>query len=125
MKTKNLFPCLGVASARSRLLPALIALLNLIPAGPMTAQTFTTLHSFTATPFNTNSDGDAPLGGLLLSGNTLYGTALVGGSYWNRQSLREQIIARVTGGDFHLIGFASQADDVVSQNNFSFGHSSE
>src|SRR6266516_678894 len=85
MKTyiENLFPCLGVASARSRVLPALIAALNLIPAGRVTAQTFTTLHSFTATPFNTNSDGDAPLGGLLLSGNTLYGTALVGGSSGN------------------------------------------
>jgi len=59
MKTKNLFACLGVASvrsracrgvasARSRILPALIAVLNLLPAGRVTAQTFTTLHSFTA-----------------------------------------------------------------------------
>jgi len=37
MKTKNLF-----------VLPALIAVLNLLPAGRVTAQTFTTLHSFTA-----------------------------------------------------------------------------
>jgi len=46
---------------------------------------FTTLHSFTATSTNssglyTNSDGVAPQGGLILSGNTLYGTAQYGGS---------------------------------------------
>jgi uncharacterized repeat protein (TIGR03803 family) len=63
------------------LLPALIAGLGLIPAGRVTAQTFTTLHSFTA--FDTsgiNSDGGNPLAGLILSGNTLYGTAASGGS---------------------------------------------
>jgi uncharacterized repeat protein (TIGR03803 family) len=46
---------------------------------------FTTLHSFTAGNFDasynfTNSDGIQPLAGLILSGNTLYGTAEVGGS---------------------------------------------
>ena len=44
---------------------------------------FTNLHSFTATygpnP-GTNSDGANPLGVLILSGNTLYGTAVQGGS---------------------------------------------
>jgi uncharacterized repeat protein (TIGR03803 family) len=74
MKTyiKNLF-----------LLPALIAGLNLIPAGRVTAQTFTTLHSFTAlsVPYTgTNSDGAIPQAGLIVSGNILYGTALFGGS---------------------------------------------
>ena len=49
------------------------------------AQTFTTLHTFTATSgsegFNgTNSDGAHPFLGLLLSGNTLYGAAHIGGS---------------------------------------------
>jgi uncharacterized repeat protein (TIGR03803 family) len=65
MKTyiKNLF-----------LLPALIAGLNLIPAGRVSAQAFTTLHSFN------NSDGANPTAGLILSGNTLYGTAHGGGS---------------------------------------------
>jgi uncharacterized repeat protein (TIGR03803 family) len=91
---KNLFPCLGVASCaawaclgvasmRSRVLPALIAALGLIPAGRVTAQTFTTLHSFTATPASSpyiNSDGAYPNAGLILSGNTLYGTANYGGS---------------------------------------------
>src|SRR6266702_2625816 len=76
MKTKTLF-----------LLPALIAGLNLIPAGRVTAQTFTTLHSFTASSanssgFSTNSDGAGPFAGLAAnaSGNTLYGTAHQGGS---------------------------------------------
>jgi len=43
---------------------------------------FTTLHHFTAWsfPYYTNSDGINPVGGLVLSGNTLYGTALQGGN---------------------------------------------
>src|SRR5258708_6005963 len=79
MKTKTLF-----------LVPALIAVLNLIPAGRVTAQTFTTLHSFTATSTNssgvyTNSDGAFPSAGLITnsSGSTLYGTAVIGGSSGN------------------------------------------
>ena len=55
------------------LLPALIAALNLLPARPAAAQTFTLLHNFT-----TESDGAHPEG-LTLSGNTLYGTAGAGG----------------------------------------------
>src|SRR6266550_4531410 len=71
------------------LLPALIAVLNLIPAGRVTAQTFIVLHSFTPTinsgppyPTLTNSDGAQPWGDLSAnsSGNTLYGTAKFGGS---------------------------------------------
>jgi uncharacterized repeat protein (TIGR03803 family) len=67
MKTciKNLVP-----------LPALIAALNLIPVGSLTAQTFTVLHSFAGFP----SDGDNPLAGLILTNHTLYGTAYQGGS---------------------------------------------
>src|SRR5258706_9545402 len=78
---KNLFPCLGVASTRSRVLPALIAGFGLMLTSRMTAQTFTTLHSFTALlgP-GTNSDGASPYAGLILSGNTLYGTTSDGGS---------------------------------------------
>jgi uncharacterized repeat protein (TIGR03803 family) len=43
---------------------------------------FTNLHSFTATSgsLSTNSDGANPAAGLILSGNTLYGTAGYGGS---------------------------------------------
>src|SRR2546425_1152833 len=57
--------------------PTLIAGLGLMLAGQVTAQTFTTLHSFTG------SDGAVPLAGLILSGNTLYGTARDGGSGGN------------------------------------------
>jgi uncharacterized repeat protein (TIGR03803 family) len=43
---------------------------------------FTNLHDFSATsgPNETNSDGQFPNGGLILSGNTLYGTAFYGGN---------------------------------------------
>src|SRR5258707_3059860 len=72
------------------LLLALIAGFNLIPADRVTAQTFTTLHSFTATSTNssgvyTNSDGAYPFAGLITnsSGNILYGTTAYGGSSGN------------------------------------------
>src|ERR1035437_2492955 len=83
---KNLFTRLGGASCVAWVPPALIAGLGLIPAGRLTAQTFTTVHSFTADDYNystgyyTNSDGANPYAGLILSGNTLYGTAKFGGS---------------------------------------------
>jgi uncharacterized repeat protein (TIGR03803 family) len=43
---------------------------------------FVTLHSFTAPtgPISTNSDGATPFAGLVLSGDTLYGTATAGGT---------------------------------------------
>jgi uncharacterized repeat protein (TIGR03803 family) len=64
------------------LLLALIAALGLIPAGQVTAQTFTILHSFAKIDLHTgdNSDGDYPNAGLIVSGNTLYGTAWDGGT---------------------------------------------
>jgi uncharacterized repeat protein (TIGR03803 family) len=40
---------------------------------------FRNLHNFAGSP----SDGDVPLGGLILSGNTLYGTTLEGGLFDN------------------------------------------
>src|SRR6266702_4556107 len=65
------------------LLPALIAGLGLVLTGRATVQTFTTLYSFTTTPPDPgpyiNSDGASP-NSLILSGNTLYGTANGGGS---------------------------------------------
>ena len=57
------------------LLLVLIAALGWLPAGRMSAQTFTPIHSFTNKP-----DGAEPLGGLILSGNTLYGTTFSGGT---------------------------------------------
>ena len=44
---------------------------------------FTILHSFTAVSNSTNSDGIRPQAGLILSGNTLFGTAGAGGSAGN------------------------------------------
>jgi uncharacterized repeat protein (TIGR03803 family) len=46
---------------------------------------YTILYSFSAgaPPYLTNSDGGAPWGGLVLSSNTLYGTAAMGGSSGN------------------------------------------
>jgi uncharacterized repeat protein (TIGR03803 family) len=41
---------------------------------------FTNLHRFTGLSGNTNTDGTHPIGGLLISGNTLYGTTTGGGS---------------------------------------------
>src|SRR5207247_2645475 len=69
------------------LLPVLMAGLGLTLSGRVKAQTFTTLHSFTAGAPDfrggyTNSDGAYPVAGLILSGNTLYGTTTDGGS-WN------------------------------------------
>src|SRR5437870_644312 len=63
------------------LLPALIAGLGSILDARIPAQTFTVLHTFTSTSGAnaTNSDGANPSAGLILSGNTLYGTAEYGG----------------------------------------------
>jgi uncharacterized repeat protein (TIGR03803 family) len=79
MKTriKNLF-----------LLPAAMAGLCLLPAGRVTAQTYTALHSFASVSFaatnidgnEINADGDNPRDGVILAGTTLYGTAFGGGS---------------------------------------------
>jgi uncharacterized repeat protein (TIGR03803 family) len=70
------------------LLLALTTGLGLILADRVTAQTFTVLHSFAAgsglrTFFITNSDGATPIADLILSGNTLYGTAVTGTSAGN------------------------------------------
>src|SRR5690242_8406545 len=70
------------------IMPVLMAGLALLMAGRVTAQTFTTLHSFAITRqnslgFYTNADGANPHAGLILSGNTLYGTAYLGGGTAN------------------------------------------
>ena len=65
-------------------LAAVITTCVLMPTTRVVAQTFTVLHSFTArsSDFGTNSDGSYPLGRLVANaaGNTLYGTANLGGS---------------------------------------------
>ena len=62
------------------LLPALIAALGLLLTGRATAQPVTTLHTFPVSVLGINSDGAKPLAGPILSGNTLYGTAYIGGT---------------------------------------------
>jgi len=57
---------------------ALFAMNALLPASAQPA--FTNLYSFSANPGG-NSDGANPQDGLILSGNTLYGTAVNGGTY--------------------------------------------
>ena len=75
--TRNLAvrPCAGFFVA--------VLMLGVLLAASGPAQTFTVLHSFTATGASsphTNSDGANPRAGLIISGNTLYGTANGGGS---------------------------------------------
>jgi hypothetical protein len=80
---------LAVRLRAAQFIPVLMLGVLLAASGP--AQTFTTLHSFTASSTNssgfyTNSDGANPDAGLILSGNTLYGTAWDGGSSGNTWS---------------------------------------
>jgi hypothetical protein len=67
------------------LLPVLITGLGLMPAAHSAAQTFTVLHNFAAldSHTSTNNDGANPDAGLILSGNTLYGTSFFGGTNGN------------------------------------------
>ena len=46
--------------------------------------------------------------------------ALVGPSQGNGQTLWKKIIARVAGRPLDLVGLAAEADDIVSEDNFSF-----
>jgi uncharacterized repeat protein (TIGR03803 family) len=65
----------------SFLLTAVITATGLMAAARATAQTLRILHGFMENvPFMGNSDGANPSGGLVLSGNTLYGTAENGGN---------------------------------------------
>lgn len=68
------------------ILPSLFAVLSFLLPGLATSQTCTALYDFTATPDyvpRTNCDGSIPEAGLLLLGNTLYGTASGGGASGN------------------------------------------
>jgi uncharacterized repeat protein (TIGR03803 family) len=79
----------------------LVAGLVLLLAAPAGAETFRLLHSFTPTPVPdfTNSDGAYPGNSLVLSDNTLYGTATYGGS-----SGSGTVFALHTGGgDFAVL----------------------
>jgi uncharacterized repeat protein (TIGR03803 family) len=72
---------------KSLLVPVLVIVLGCAMADQVRAQTFKTLHSFMASRtalgyWTTNSDGSSPIS-LILSGNTLYGTASYGGTAGN------------------------------------------
>jgi hypothetical protein len=70
IEIKNPFPLL-----------LLVIGLGLFPVSPLAAQTFSTLYNFSALDANgLNSDGAGPYAGLVLSGNTLYGTTQFGGT---------------------------------------------
>src|SRR3954469_6554260 len=83
MKTRSLFPCLGLAFLRSGALPAFIAVIGLIPVSLLRAQTFTTLYTFTRTVRGVNDGGINPRAGLIVSGSNLYGTSRSGGGFGN------------------------------------------
>src|SRR5689334_892928 len=60
----------------------LVTVVSLLLAGRAFAQSLAGIYDFSSTPSSypyTNSDGAVPQAGLLLSGNTLYGTASGGG----------------------------------------------
>ena len=71
-------------SSRQRLRVVVMGLLILLPASRLKAQGLSTLHALAPGSTNssgvyTNQDGAHPLGGVILSGITLYGTAQEGG----------------------------------------------
>src|SRR6266853_206959 len=78
MRSRACLAVVPLRAGRRWVLLALVAVLNLMPAGRVTAQTFTTLHNFAGYP----SDGGFLWAGLITnsSGNTLYGTASQDGS---------------------------------------------
>ncbi len=58
------------------LLDLVLVILQLVWVAGVTAQTFTTLHSFT-----NSSDGGSPVAGLVLASGVLYGTTSQGGQF--------------------------------------------
>src|SRR5579859_4280824 len=91
------------------LLPWAIPCLGVILCGQLPAQTFTTLYSFTSNTTGTNADGST-LVSSILSGETLYGTAVNGGSsgYGTLFSLRRD------GSAFTIIHMFSGGSDGAS-----------
>jgi uncharacterized repeat protein (TIGR03803 family) len=114
MSIKSLFTRLGRALSVRLIMTCLIVAFSLIQADVATAQIFTALHDFSAlenipeTYTFTNSDGAIPEAGLILSGNTLYGTASEGGIY----SYGTVFSVNIDGTDFtNLHSFAGYPID--------------
>jgi len=97
------------------LLPALMAGMGLMPAGQVMAQTFTTLHSFTW------GDGAYPLAGLILSSNTLYGTASVGGTVFAINTDGTGFIVLLNFGDYPAFDPANPSAGLILSNNTLYG----
>jgi uncharacterized repeat protein (TIGR03803 family) len=73
----------------------------LLLAGSVPAQVFKTLHTFTG-----GSDGANPIAGIIMSGSTLYGTAVFGGSSGygtlfaiNTNGTRFRVLVSFNGGN--------------------------
>ena len=95
-----------------KLLSSLIAIMGFMLPGLAAAQTFTNLYNFHGQFFLGVGDGSFPEGGLVLSGNTLYGTAEGGGTH------DAGIIFRVNtdGTDYtNLYNFTDGADGANPQ----------
>ncbi|HMP83827.1 MAG TPA: hypothetical protein PKA41_14100, partial [Verrucomicrobiota bacterium] len=75
---------------------------------------FSTLHNFTRldAQTSTNTDGATPWGGLILSGDTLYGTASAGGAGGNGVVFS----IRTNGGNFTTLHSFSAMDTVTATN---------
>jgi uncharacterized repeat protein (TIGR03803 family) len=81
-----------------------LAMLGFASIPRLSAQTFTTLYSFAGFP----SDGADPVDGLILSGNTLYGTA----SEWGANSnFRGTVFAIKTNGTGYTNLYSFTAND--------------
>ena len=81
--------------------------LLLVAILPVSAQTFTTLHSFT------NTDGQFPDAGLVLASNVLYGTTVAGGS----QSNGTVFAVNTDGSNFKVLHTFTATDPVTGTNS--------
>src|SRR6266478_1593959 len=107
--------CLGVALTRSWILPALIAALNSLPAGRVTAQTFTTLHRFTGAP-----DTQFPSSLLKATNGFFYGLTQEGGTANGGTVFRMDSTGAVTV--LHIFSYGANITSLIqASNGFFYG----
>ena len=98
----------GVRRARNAFhLPLLVAIFDFALAGQATALTFSVLHTFSG-----DANGGAPIGGLVLSGSTLYGTTSIGGI-----AGEGTVFAIQTDGNDFVTLYRFTAIDLTNTNN--------
>jgi len=105
-------------SLKGAFLSSLIVVLGVLLPGFATAQTCTAVYDFTGTPYympRTNSDGSIPLGGLLLAGNTLYGTASAGGAAGNGTLFK----VKIDGSGFATLYSFTDSSSGVNSDGYS------